>query len=116
MKVRRPTMKAHSIRAALRGKRQITSKMTYKEFRVACPKLASFDAGVITVGRFAAQSPWERRDRGHAPDGQRLRSRRRGRRVDLHRAPGRVAPADSPTSRHGARRPADGSRAGLVRG
>jgi len=60
MKARRPTIEPHNIRAALRGKRKITSRMTYKEFRAACPKLASFDGGVITVGRFAAQSPWER--------------------------------------------------------
>ena len=56
MKARRPTIQAHNIRAALRGKRKITSKMTYKEFRAACPKLAAFDGGAITVGRFATRS------------------------------------------------------------
>ena len=67
MTAQRPTMKAHNIRAALRGKRKITSRMTYREFRAACPKLASFDGGVLTMGRFAAQSQWERH-----PDGDEL--------------------------------------------
>jgi mannose-6-phosphate isomerase-like protein (cupin superfamily) len=60
-------MKAVRIRTALRGKRQITSSMTYEEFRVACPKLAAFDKGAVTVGRFATQSPWE-----NHPDGDEL--------------------------------------------
>jgi mannose-6-phosphate isomerase-like protein (cupin superfamily) len=67
MKARRSTIRPHNLRTALRGKRKITPRMTYKEFGAACPKLASFDTGAITVGRFAAQSPWERH-----PDGDEL--------------------------------------------
>jgi hypothetical protein len=60
-------MTAVGIRTALGGKREITSSMTYEEFRVACPKLAAFDKGAVTVGRFATQSPWE-----NHPDGDEL--------------------------------------------
>ena len=64
---RRCSMKAVSIRTALRGKRKITASMTYEDFRIACPRLAAFDKGAVTVGRFAAQTPWE-----NHPDGDEL--------------------------------------------
>ncbi len=64
MKRRATTAKAQSIRAALRGKPKITANTTYEGFRVACPRLAAFDKGAITVGRFATRSPWERHPEG----------------------------------------------------
>jgi mannose-6-phosphate isomerase-like protein (cupin superfamily) len=64
MKRQVTTRKAQSIRAALRGKSKITSNTTYEEFRAACPRLAAFDRGVITVGRFGTRTPWE-----NHPDG-----------------------------------------------
>ena len=56
--------KAHDVRAALRGKPMITSESTLAEFRAACPTLASFDKGAVTLGRFAAPTPWENHPEG----------------------------------------------------
>jgi len=67
-------MQAQNIRTALRGKPKITASTTYETFRAACPELAAFDKGAVTVGRFATQGPWEFHPDGdellHVLDGQ----------------------------------------------
>ena len=52
-------MKAHDLRKALAGvgSGEVT---TAEEDAAAFPRLASFNAGAIYVGRFSGQSPWER--------------------------------------------------------
>src|SRR5262245_47695886 len=60
MRPRVRTAKAQSIRAALRGKREITSRTTYDQFKIACLRLAAFDRGAVTGGRFATRTPWEK--------------------------------------------------------
>ena len=52
-------MKAHNLRKALEGipAGEVT---TAEEDAAAFPRLASFNAGAIYVGRFSGQSPWER--------------------------------------------------------
>ena len=64
MQAERATLKAHDVRAALRGKPPITAETPYEEFKVACPTLSAFDKGEITLGRFASPTPWENHPAG----------------------------------------------------
>jgi quercetin dioxygenase-like cupin family protein len=52
-------MKAHDLAQALAGvaSGEVT---TAEEDAAAFPRLASFGAGAIYVGRFSGQTPWER--------------------------------------------------------
>ena len=52
-------MKAHDLRAALAGI-SAGEVMTAEDDAAAFPRLASFNAGAIYVGRFAGETPWER--------------------------------------------------------
>ena len=52
-------MKAHDLRQALAGV-AAGEVMTAEEDAAAFPRLASFNASAIYVGRFAGQTPWER--------------------------------------------------------
>jgi mannose-6-phosphate isomerase-like protein (cupin superfamily) len=52
-------MKAHDLRAAL-AEISAGEVMTAEEDAAAFPRLASFNAGAIYVGRFAGETPWER--------------------------------------------------------
>lgn len=64
MRTARAIPKAHDVRAALHGKPKITSDTTYEEFKAACLTLSTFDRGAVTLGRFAAQTPWENHPEG----------------------------------------------------
>ena len=52
-------MKAHDLKAALAGiaAGEVT---TAEDDAAAFPRLASFNAGAIYVGRFSGETPWER--------------------------------------------------------
>ena len=52
-------MKAHDLRQALAGVTAGTVS-TAEEDAAAFPRLESFNAGAIYVGRFSGQTPWER--------------------------------------------------------
>lgn len=52
-------MKAHDVREALSAVATGTVT-TAEEDAAAFPRLASFNAGAVYVGRFSGQTPWER--------------------------------------------------------
>jgi uncharacterized cupin superfamily protein len=61
-KLRRIAMTSKDIQAALASAPEINldAHPTPDQLRAAFPRLASFDKGEITVGRFSGRSPWER--------------------------------------------------------
>jgi hypothetical protein len=58
-------VKAHDLRQALGGVATGTVT-TAEEDAAAFPRLASFNAGAVYVGRFSGQTPWERLGRRRA--------------------------------------------------
>jgi uncharacterized cupin superfamily protein len=60
--LRRIAMTSNDIQAALASAPEINldAHPTPDQLRAAFPRLASFDKGEITVGRFSGRSPWER--------------------------------------------------------
>ena len=52
-------MRAHDLGEALRGV-VAGEVLTVEEDTAAFPRLASFNAGAVYVGRFSGQTPWER--------------------------------------------------------
>lgn len=52
-------MRAHDLRQALAGV-TAAAVTTAEEDAAAFPRLASFNAGAVYVGRFSGQTPWER--------------------------------------------------------
>lgn len=55
-------MRGHDIQSALESAPEIDldANPTLEQVSAAFPKLASFDEGGVTVGRFAGRTPWER--------------------------------------------------------
>jgi quercetin dioxygenase-like cupin family protein len=60
------SVKSHDLRLALKGVPSGEVR-TAEEDAAAFPRLVTFNAGAVYVGRFAGQSPWERH-----PDGDEL--------------------------------------------
>jgi mannose-6-phosphate isomerase-like protein (cupin superfamily) len=60
------TVQPTDIQRVLAGRSELDldANPSLEDIRAAFPKLASFDAGDITIGRWSGQSPWERHVEG----------------------------------------------------